>query len=83
MLDALTITIWVLVITVLIAAIYAVETRDLLSSAIVSGVVGLFASIVFLLLMAPDVAITQASIGAGLVLAIFIYAIRNTTRWER
>jgi len=81
--DPLTVTIWVLVITVLLSAVYAIETKDLLSSVVISGVVGLFASIVFLLLHAPDVAITQASIGAGLVLAIFVYALKNTTRWEK
>ncbi|HNB03255.1 MAG TPA: DUF4040 domain-containing protein, partial [Methanoregulaceae archaeon] len=33
-------------------------------------------------LQAPDVAISQAAIGAGLTTAIFIIAIRSTKRYE-
>lgn len=83
MIDPVELILWALIITVLLSAVYAIETRDLLSSVVVSGIVGLFASIVFLLLQAPDVAITQASIGAGLGLAVFLYALKNTERWEQ
>ncbi len=41
------------------AAIVAVETKDLLSSIIAVGAVGLGLSIAFLMLKAPDLAITQ------------------------
>lgn len=83
MIDPIELILWTLIITVLLSAVYAIETRDLLSSVVVSGIVGLFASIVFLLLQAPDVAITQASIGAGLAMAVFLYALKNTERWEQ
>ena len=36
----------------------------------------------FYILQAPDVAIAEAGIGAGLTTAIYIVAIRGTTRWE-
>lgn len=50
---------YILLIFMIIAAIIAVEVKDLLSSVIAVGAVGLGLSIVFLLLKAPDVAITQ------------------------
>lgn len=74
---------WILAVLVIAPAIYAVESKDLLSAAIAAGFADLAAAILFLVLQAPDVAITQAAIGAGITLAIFVYAIRRTERWEK
>ncbi len=49
----------ILMVLMIIGAIIAVELKDLLSSVIAVGAVGLALSIVFLQLKAPDVAITQ------------------------
>jgi uncharacterized MnhB-related membrane protein len=43
----------------IIAAIIAVETKNLLSSVICIGALGFGASLMFLFLRAPDIAITQ------------------------
>ncbi len=64
-------------------AIYAVETKDLLAAVVAAGFVSLVASIVYLYLQAPDVAMTEAAIGAGLTTLIFIIAIRKTERYEK
>jgi len=48
-----------LLILMIIGAIVAVEIRDLLSSVIAVGAVGLGLSVAFLILKAPDLAITQ------------------------
>lgn len=53
------IELYILLIFMIIGAIIAIEVKDLLSSVIAVGAVGLGLSIVFLLLKAPDVAITQ------------------------
>ena len=55
----------------LIGAIVAVETRDLLSSVICLGVVGFGTSVAFLLLGAPDLAITQVVVEV-LVLVVLV-----------
>ncbi len=73
---------WILSFLVIAVAVYAIETKDLLSAAIAAGVASLSVSIMFLLLQAPDVAMTEASIGAGLTMTIFVYAINKTERWE-
>jgi len=53
------IELYVLLVFMIIGAIIAIEMKDLLSAVIAVGAVGLGLSIVFLILKAPDVAITQ------------------------
>ena len=79
----LTVIAWFLTFLVIPPAIYAVETKDLLSAGIAAGFADLTAAIIFLVLQAPDVAITQAAIGAGITIAVFVYAVRRTERWEK
>jgi len=50
---------YILLIFMIVGAIVAVELKDLLSSVIAVGAVGLGLSITFIVLKAPDVAITQ------------------------
>ncbi len=56
--------------------------QDLLAAALASGLFSFLISLEFYILQAPDVAISQAAIGAGLTTAIFIIAIRGTQRYE-
>lgn len=53
------IELYILLIFMIIGAVIAIEVKDLLSSVIAVGAVGVVLSIVFLILKAPDVAITQ------------------------
>jgi len=62
-----------LVVFMIIAAVIALATRDLLSSVIALGAVGFGCSVAFLLLRAPDVAITQIVVEV-LTLVILIRA---------
>ena len=66
----------------IITAILVIVFKDLLSSAIAFAAFSLLLSLEFYLLQAPDVAIAEAGIGAGLTTAIFIIAIRGTQRFE-
>ena len=50
---------YILLSLMIVGALIAIEIKDLLSSVIAVGAVGLALSIVFLILKAPDVAITQ------------------------
>jgi len=58
--DPLLVLLLVLLGFMIIGSLIAIETRDLLSSIISVGAVGLALNIVFLMLGAPDLAITQA-----------------------
>ncbi|PKL05710.1 MAG: hypothetical protein CVV53_08085 [Spirochaetae bacterium HGW-Spirochaetae-9] len=57
------------------AAIGAIRSKSLLVSIILSGGVSLAASLVFLLMGAPDVAMTEAAIGSALTTVVFLYAL--------
>lgn len=71
-----------LFIAMTVGAIYAVHSRDLLTAVIALAMFSLLLSLEFYLLQAPDVAIAEAAIGAGLTTAIYIFAIKETTRKE-
>jgi multicomponent Na+:H+ antiporter subunit B len=60
---------YILLFFMVIAAIIAVETKDLLGSVICVGAIGFGGSLMFLLLHAPDIAITQVVVE---VLALII-----------
>ncbi len=81
--DLFTIVSLILITIMIIAAIIAAEIKDLLSAAIASGVMSLVVSILFYMLQAPDVAITEAAIGAALSMAVMIFGIKSTKRWEK
>jgi multisubunit Na+/H+ antiporter MnhB subunit len=71
---------YVLLIFMIIAAIIAVETRDLLSSIICVGAVGFGASVMFLFMYAPDIAITQVVVEVlGLIILIRATISRDKT----
>lgn len=65
-----------------IAAGVIIRFQDLLSAAVAFGIFSFLLSLEFYILQAPDVAIAEAGIGAGLTTAIYILAIRGTGRWE-
>jgi multicomponent Na+:H+ antiporter subunit A len=71
-----------LVVVMLAGAIAASIFKDLMSAVIASCLVSLIASILFYFLHAPDVAMAEAAIGAALITAIFIIALRRTKRHE-
>lgn len=62
---------------VVVSAILAVHCEKLLSAVIALGVTGIFAAAEFLLLHAPDVAISEAAVGAALTPLIFIVTIKK------
>ncbi|MDY6801369.1 MAG: hydrogenase subunit MbhD domain-containing protein [Bacteroidota bacterium] len=64
-------------ILILIMAIVAIHNKNLVVGIIAAGAVSLFASILYLLLAAPDVAMTEAAIGSGLSTIIFFYVLNK------
>lgn len=64
------------------SAVCAVAFKKPLSSVIALGACGAFASLEFVILHAPDVAISEAAVGAVLSTIIFVIAIRMTTKKE-
>ena len=65
------------VVGMVVSAVLAVHFEKLLSAVIALSVTGLFAAAEFLILHAPDVAISEAAVGAALSPLIFIVTLKK------
>jgi uncharacterized MnhB-related membrane protein len=65
----------VLVIAMIVSALMAIGKRRLSIAILSAGLVSLIASVMFLLLAAPDVAMTEAAIGSGLTTFLFFFVL--------
>ncbi len=72
----------VLVLFLVGCAIAVERTKDLLSAIIIFSAYSLMMSVVWLILKTPDVALTEAAIGAGITTILFIAVISRTERME-
>ena len=69
-------------IGIVITTAFVVWQRDLISASISFAAFSFLLSLEFYILQAPDVAIAEAAVGAGLSTAIYIIAIRATEQAE-
>lgn len=66
-----------LLMHILIAAV-VLFTKDMLTAVVMMAVLSLFSSLLFFILHAPDVALTEAAVGAGISTFLYIWIIRKT-----
>jgi len=59
-----------------------VFSKDLLAATMIFSVYSLVMAIIFTRLQSPDVALTEATVGAGITTMLFIVTIIKTTRRE-
>ncbi len=78
----LMIVVIILSIVLIIAAVFAVYQKDLLLAVIGTSAVSVVLSVLFYILQAPDVALTEAAIGVALTTIIFVITIKKTRRFE-
>ena len=81
--DFTTLAVLVLGVLILIASIAAIYMRNIVSAIITSGLVSLLSSILYVLLSAPDVAMTEAAIGSALTTVVFLYAVSKVKPEDR
>ena len=67
----------VIVLGLVISAVLACHFENLLSAVIALGVTGVFCAAAFLVMHAPDVAISEAAVGAALTPLIFIVTLKK------
>ena len=79
----LSVLILTLVVLMVLAAIFAIVKKDLLLAVIGTSVISVILSVLFYLLQAPDVALTEAAIGVALSTIIFVITIKKTDRYEK
>jgi len=67
-----------LAVVMVISAVMAVLSKEMPLAILASGAISLLASIFFLVLASPDVAMTEAAIGAGLTTFLFFIILHKT-----
>lgn len=67
----------VLILLMIASALVAIQAKELVVSIIAAGLVSLLASVLYLMLSAPDVAMTEAAMGSGLSTIIFFYVLNK------
>ncbi|MCJ7687941.1 MAG: DUF4040 domain-containing protein [Clostridiaceae bacterium] len=65
-------------IVLILFGILAIHAKELIHSVIYLSLMSMFAVLSFVFMKAPDVAITEAVIGSGLVTAIFVFTLLST-----
>jgi len=71
-----------LLVFLFVLCLIAIELKDLLYSVIVLAGASITLAVVFFMLQAPDIAITQAAVGTGVTTVLFVIAISRTRRKE-
>ncbi|KZX15665.1 hypothetical protein MBCUT_13630 [Methanobrevibacter cuticularis] len=69
-------------IIAILGAILTIMQRDLLKAAILTGITGASVAFLFQFLLAPDVALTQAVVGAAIVPVFLALAVYKTQRMD-
>lgn len=65
---------------IVICAVAAISVKDLLSATVIFGVYSFLMCLFWASMGAADVALTEATVGAGISTVLFIAAILHTTR---
>ena len=71
-----------LLILCIVLAIYAIETKDMLKSILILGGLDIVVAALFYLLAAPDIAITQIAVTAGIGTFVLVVTVNRCGRKE-
>jgi energy-converting hydrogenase B subunit D len=71
-----------IVFVMLVAALCVLLLRNMIAALVATSVVSLAVSVIFVLLRAPDVAMTEAAVGAGLSSLILALGLRRLDLWR-
>lgn len=72
-----------IILFLVIAAIFVERTKDLLAAIIIFSAYSLLMSLLWLFLQTPDIALTEAAIGAGVTTVLFVAVLARTKRLEK
>lgn len=73
----------IILFIILVLAILSLQFKDLLNAVISLAAFSLMLSLLFYYLHAPDVAIAEAAVGAGVATTLFVLVVSRTKRRER
>jgi len=72
----------IILLLLVVLAVLALQFKDLINAVIALAVYSLLCALLYYLLHAPDVAIAEAAVGAGVATVIFVWVIGKTQRRE-
>jgi len=72
----------VFIVLLVVTAVLAITARDLLAAVIIFSVYSLIMALMWQRLQAPDLALTEAAVGAGVTTVLFVVTIFKTRRRE-
>jgi uncharacterized MnhB-related membrane protein len=70
----------IVLVLLVIVAVLSLQVRNLLTAVILVSVFSLLSSLLFFILHAPDVALTEAAVGTGVGTLVFVWAVHKTER---
>jgi uncharacterized MnhB-related membrane protein len=73
----------ILLVIMALIAFTALNLRDMLVAVIMVSVFSFVSCLVFFLLHAPDVALTEAAVGTGIGTVVLIWIVHKTERMEK
>jgi energy-converting hydrogenase B subunit D len=74
---------FLIILFLVIAALFVERTKDLLAAIIIFSAYSLVMSLLWLFLQTPDIALTEAAIGAGVTTVLFVAVLARTKRLEK
>ena len=74
---------WLLLIFLIVCAVAVSITKNLLNAVIIFMSYSLVMSVIWVLLRSPDLAITEAAVGAGVTSVLFFLALRRIGQMQR
>jgi energy-converting hydrogenase B subunit D len=74
---------FLIIVFLIIAALFVERTKDLLAAIIIFSAYSLVMSLLWLFLQTPDIALTEAAIGAGVTTVLFVAVLARTKRLEK
>jgi len=70
-------------VLMIICVVSIARTRDLVKASVLFSVYSLVLCLLWVHRSAPDVAMTEAAVGAGITVALFLYVITRVGRQEK
>ncbi|NBF40455.1 MAG: DUF4040 domain-containing protein [Spirochaetes bacterium] len=70
----------IVLVLLVVVAVLSLQVRNLLTAVILVSVFSLLSSLLFFILHAPDVALTEAAVGTGVGTLVFVWAVHKTER---
>lgn len=78
--EAINIIEWIISVLLVISGVLIVFSKDIIKTIIFLSILSMLTAVAFVLLKAPDVAMTEVVIGSGLITFLFLATVKKTKK---